>query len=618
MSNINGSMDYRGFYISGLDTSGNPIIPDPFDVINVKTLNIVDDSNTPYYTMPREIVDDTEGSVAVFKPNSTSSLEAYTSPAYLYYQDLTSQSVPATEIQNIILFETGLRTRYNISLINPNSSNSAFRMPIGTYLVNANFNFFYSGLGGVGIPYYGMYVSVNGQELANTRTAPFNDNQNYDPNFPTGFNQIINISSPTDTVQIKFDNRLILTPIARAEVFSMNITITKIAPNYITNLLPYFGEYTLEGIFNDSGRSYDFSFRQKKLYNLPYTLLGGNITGNTQIKQFFDPIFGSYNCVHLIGDPAPEFTNYTLHFSGFLQYLLSDPSIQFVQFKAVLQSSVNGINWANLDTPITVYTLIDYSPLVSIPISLVKYNFIPQGQNTYIRVLITLIPNNTDGQFPRNVVIFVNNYNPDTSNSFFAIYKTSPNVAGSARYNIAMRETGYNLATTLGMKISGNTLRLTPEIEGVPINPPSQTQLLLPLVINNFTPDTTNNTLTNVRMVYRNNNFKTDYGLTFSEIEFLTPLTNYIITHRFNARFQCSATFNPAIRVYINGVQALYQIISASSPANTSFDVAYIYTIPSIAAGDKMFLTFEYNTPVNNARSSQLQFLNNGYITFGY
>jgi hypothetical protein len=610
-------MDYRGFYVSGLDTSGNPNLPDPIDVLNVKTLNIVDDLNVPYYTLPRETVDDVEGSVAVFKPNGTSALEAYTSPVYLYYQEFTLQRFPLGQLNNIVLYDTGLRSRYNISLINPNTSDSSFRMPIGTYLINCNFNFFAQGLVAPSSEAYGIYVSVNGQILADTKTAPFNNNQGYSPNIPVGFNQIININSPTDTVQIKIDTREFTSTFLTVDVYSFNIAITKIAPNYTTNILPYFGSYTLPGIFTDGAMLYDFAFRQKQLYNLPYSLIGIDITGNTQTKQFFDPIFGSYNCLHLVGDPAPEFTNYTLHFSGILQYILSDPPIQFVQFEAVLQSSVNGINWSNLDGPTTVYRVIDYTGNNKIPISLVKYNFIPQGQNTYIRVLITLIPNNTDGQFPRNVVIYVNNYNRTTSNSFFAIYKTNPIVSGLARYNIAMRDNGYDPVTYFGMLVAGSELRLTPEIEGVPINPPSQTQLLLPLVINNFAPDTTNNTLTNVRMVYRNNNFKTDYGLTFSEIEFLTPLTNYTITHRFNARFQCNVTFNPAIRVYINGVQAIYQIISASSPANTSFDVSYIYTIPSIAAGDKMFLTFEYNTPANNLLS-QLQFLNNGYITFGY
>jgi hypothetical protein len=73
MSNFNASMDYRGINISN---QGEFILPDPFDEINVKTLNIVDDSNNVLYTMPQEIPD-LGGSVAVFEVDGSSSLKPY-------------------------------------------------------------------------------------------------------------------------------------------------------------------------------------------------------------------------------------------------------------------------------------------------------------------------------------------------------------------------------------------------------------------------------------------------------------------------------------------------------------------------------------------------------------
>lgn len=617
MSNINFSMDYRGIDISG-GRGGNIIIPDPFDEINVKTLNIVDDGNLPYYTMPREEVKNDEGSVAVFKPDGSSSLQAYTSPAYLYYQDLTSQSIPATEIQNIILFETGLRTGYNISLINPNSSNSAFRMPIGTYLVNANFNFFYSGLGGVGIPYYGMYVSVNGQELANTRTAPFNDNQNYDPNFPTGFNQIINISSPTDTVQIKFDNRLILNPIARAEIFSLNLTITKIAPNYTTNFLPYFGEFTQPLSYTADNKAYDLTGRPKnRPIDIPYNLINTvNPNKNTQIKQFFDPLFGSYNSIHLIGDPAVGISPYTLQFSGLVEISTFVPTVQIAQVQAFFQSSTNGIDWTTLDPPTILYNNIAGGTTNQVvPICLIKYNFIPNGQNTYIKVIVRLIPIDNIGNIPNSVVVYTNNFNDIYTNSYFAIYNTSTPLPGRARYNQSMNGNGYN-GFTRGFEIRQPLIDANtpiPSIENVEIVPNSKTQILLPLVVNNFTP-TGDNVFTNVRIVYRDNNMQNFFGAGLTELEFLTPLTNYTITHRFNTILRSPDTSNaPLIRVYMNGSAIITQALPAPAPQFTVFNSVFTYTIPSISVGDKMFLTFEHGTSL-----CILAFFNNNSITFGY
>ena len=72
MSNFNASQDYRGITITS-----NEALPDPFEEINVKTLNIVDNNNSPYYTMPEQPVL-TNNSVAVFNIDGSSSLTPLT------------------------------------------------------------------------------------------------------------------------------------------------------------------------------------------------------------------------------------------------------------------------------------------------------------------------------------------------------------------------------------------------------------------------------------------------------------------------------------------------------------------------------------------------------------
>ena len=150
MSNFNASMDYRGINISG---QGEPfVLPDPFDEINVKTLNIVDDSNNVYYTMPREIPD-LGGSVAVFEVDGSSSLKPYApypaSPSCFGWFDCGNGTIPPntvtlpnTIIMNFI--QTGGSPQFN----NPISSSFIFNQPsgiitcleAGIYLIHQSYN----------------------------------------------------------------------------------------------------------------------------------------------------------------------------------------------------------------------------------------------------------------------------------------------------------------------------------------------------------------------------------------------------------------------------------------------------------------------------------------------
>ena len=134
MSNFNASMDYRGVNISGTN------LPDPFELLNVKTLNIVDNQNQPYYTMPQEpvVVDD---SVAVFNIDGSSYLKPYSqyplTPSCFGWYDCGSGTIPSntTTIPNIIIpnfIQTGGIPQYN----NPISSSFSFNQSTGIITCN--------------------------------------------------------------------------------------------------------------------------------------------------------------------------------------------------------------------------------------------------------------------------------------------------------------------------------------------------------------------------------------------------------------------------------------------------------------------------------------------------
>jgi hypothetical protein len=71
------------------------------------------------------------------------------------------------------------------------------------------------------------------------------------------------------------------------------------------------------------------------------------------------------------------------------------------------------------------------------------------------------------------------------------------------------------------------------------------------------------------------------------------------------------------MRPFINGNSVdYYQFTNPfPTPPNNTFDETITWTIPSIAANDKMFFTFEYLGPAENGT---LYFLDNNSMTFGY
>ena len=132
MSNFNASMDYRGINISG--QGQHFVLPDPFDEINVKTLNIVDDNNNVYYTMPREIPDH-GGSVAVFETDGTSSLKPYApypaNPSCFGWFDSGSGVIAPSTFSPTIIIPSFLTTGGSPQYNSPISTSFIFNQPSG-------------------------------------------------------------------------------------------------------------------------------------------------------------------------------------------------------------------------------------------------------------------------------------------------------------------------------------------------------------------------------------------------------------------------------------------------------------------------------------------------------
>jgi hypothetical protein len=256
-----------------------------------------------------------------------------------------------------------------------------------------------------------------------------------------------------------------------------------------------------------------------------------------------------------------------------------------------------------------------------IPINLTKYNYLPptRYENSYIRVMIEVIPDNNIGIFGNAQVAF-NDVVARGSNSYFSIFLTST-IANRALYNVDMRGNGYTSFLSRGYSILKRPPvipRPTPAIEGVPLLGVNSF-FLLPLVVNNKTP-TGNNIISNVKMVYRPNNLQNFFGPSLCELEFLTTVTNYPVTVRFNANFATTQSSFCNIRWFLNGVSMLATnlLIDGSPviPPNTTFDQTFTVTFPEITAGSTLFGIFQYLG--NTDDTAELQVLNNNSITFGY
>jgi hypothetical protein len=257
-----------------------------------------------------------------------------------------------------------------------------------------------------------------------------------------------------------------------------------------------------------------------------------------------------------------------------------------------------------------------------IPINLTKYNYLPptRYENSYIRVMIEVIPDNNTGIFGNAQVAF-NDVVARGSNSYFSIFLTST-VANRALYNVDMRGNGYTSFLNRGysiLKRPPNVPRPTPVVGGVQLNV-INSFFLVPLVVNNKTP-TGNNIISNVKMVYRPNNLQNFYGPSLCELEFLTTVTNYPVTVRFNAKFATTQSSFCQIRWYVNsiGPTQSYTLLDNGSPVippDTIFDDTFTVTFPQITAGSTLFGIFEYLG--NTDETAELQVLNNYSITFGY
>ena len=620
MSNINGSMDYRGFDISGQNGPTGPTGPagpllDPFDEINVKTLNIVDDNNNPYYTMPERAPQiGGDGAVPVFYDNGLSTFGIHTEPAYLY---MASQGggADANSRGGVPFSDLTVTSLYNIII--ENDLLGQIRMPKGTYLCTVSFMPYVVNQP-TGSPAPTMYFSIDGSTDPKPPFGFFRTYGIYEQ--VASFSQIINIESPIQKVRLAVDNRANSAGSVDAQL--CNVSITKIAPDFRTNLIPFEGEFYANINYETDAYVNILTSRSKQTFYMPYSLINReNDRDNTIIKQFNDPVWGNFNALELRGS-ASNGNFYTLNFSGNISFYCI--GVEIKELKVLFQQSTNRITWTNIDTPTSFYTNISNQPNMfanPIPINLTKYNYLPPAryENSYIRVMIEVIPDNNIGIFG-NAQIAFNDIVARGSNSYFSIFLTST-VANRALYNVDMRGNGYASFLSRGYSILKRPPvipRPTPAIEGVPLQGVNSF-FLLPLVVNNKTP-TGNNIISNVKMVYRPNNLQNFFGPSLCELEFLTTVTNYPVTVRFNANFATTESSFCNIRWYLNGVSMLATnlLIDGSPviPPNTTFDDTFTVTFPEITAGSTLFGIFQYLG--NTDDTAELQVLNNNSITFGY
>lgn len=614
MSNFNASMDYRGINVSG--GGGEPfVLPDPFDEINVKTLNIVDDSNTPYYTMPQQAPQiGGDGAVPVFYDDGLSSFGIHTEPAYLYMASQSGGADPNSR-GGVPFSDLSVTSLYNIII--ENDLLGQIRMPRGTYLCTVSFMPYVVNQP-TGSPAPTMYFSIDG---STDPKPPFGFYRTYGIyEQVASFSQIINIESPTQKVRLAVDNRANSAGGVNAEL--CNVSITKIAPDFRTNIIPFEGEFYADINYDDDAYINLLTSRSKQTYYMPYSLINRqNDRDNTTIKQFNDPVFGNFNALELRGS-ASNGDYYTLNFSGNLSFYCV--GVEIKELKVSFQQSTNGIRWTNLDAPTSFYTNISNQPNMfanPIPINLTKYNYLPptRYENSFIRVMIEVIPDNNIGVFG-NAQIAFNDIVARSSNSYFSIFLTST-VANRALYNVDMRGNGYSSVINRGyavLKRPPVIPRPTPAIEGVPLLGVNSF-FLLPLVVNNKTP-TGNNIISNVKMVYRQNNLQNFFGSSLCELQFLTALTDYPVTVRFNAKFATAQGSFCNVRWYLNGVATLSTNLlidgSVVIPADSTFDQTFTVTFPEITAGSNLFGIFQFLG--NTDDTAELQVLDNYSITFGY
>jgi hypothetical protein len=172
MSIFNASMDIGGFYISG---QGGPVIlPDPVDLLNVKTLNIVDENNDPYYTMPQEPVL-INNSVAVFNIDGTSSLQPYSeypiNPSCFGWHDCGFGVIPPNTITITKIIPSFTETNFVPLYNNPISTSFVFNQATGVitcneagiYLIQQSFNVRSNPNANVGGWVVGLYNNTSGR-----------------------------------------------------------------------------------------------------------------------------------------------------------------------------------------------------------------------------------------------------------------------------------------------------------------------------------------------------------------------------------------------------------------------------------------------------------------------
>jgi len=444
-TNYNGSMDFQGRNV--INQINQPIppqdLPDPYDRINVKTLNIVDDNNNILYTLPQQHVPDPNGDVIVLNYNGTSSLQPYIQPIQAFLSAESPQNSPT-----LFYVQNGqtLPVPWTLSdtLLNENfiydDASSAYKVLVdGTFRLTFNVSISWSASIGT---IYSIFLTptVNGNPVS-TKTVYFTGNQGsnlyymqFDQLFQAKANDIINvqINNPTYNGQ-------------RIAFVYWNM--------YINRVADYINRITATAIYGVGTRNEPFSYYEplvldgcdKKNLVVPYPVYDkainnvGTVIVDTPLPANVPKDLGlnPYNTYGVKIDSYLTQQPYTITFSGSI--ILHATGSEINTIFATLQYAPDGLTFKDLpQAPTLIYTNylddVGFYKTNGIPFYLQADNFISESnvnRGTF-RVALKINPTNTSGVFSPNTKIFVNYPDPikyvDTQNlsiaSFFQLYPT--------------------------------------------------------------------------------------------------------------------------------------------------------------------------------------------------
>ena len=378
-------------------------------------------------------------------------------------------------------------------------------------------------------------------------------------------------------------------------ISEIGINITKIAPNFQTNVLPFYGEFYAEQTYTADDKIVNLTNKQKVKTEIPYNLIDRELVTNVNARVIRDED-NEFNILELSG--TSQIPVYTLQFAGNLGFTCFKN--EFLRITAVFQHSVNGFNWYNIDNEITIYTndsQLNNTDVSPVPVSLIKYAYTPL-QNTsksYIRVLITVYPNDFAGVFADNSQLYFNNaLLRGRSNCMMSIFELGGGLG--TRYNMATNGNGqyviqnntYGLPAPSEYTINGQIVFFNPRFS------------LFPLVINNKLIDAFSSFgNSRVRIEYPTNNLGNLHGPTFCWLRSEVTITVSLILE-IDITFGNSGLDTVTFYLYRGGYESA-QVISSYNLTSTVNSIRDVVVAPTSLDKDKpAYIVIRWTRDYNN------------------